>query len=265
MNLRAELPRKSKTKRRGGPAPEPKLTIVMTLTTLVLPEVKDIGHPTLDLVALNDPEAEPLLVSPPRLTQEDLVAYNDIQKVNFFRVYEKPVAVVRRTQEPDQPEKGPDEPPPPPPPPPDRRRNAHKFVVSGMGWLDDGPIAYVINIDETTDPPNAYRLNDDVDDGKLVLIDPRGIVVRVPPSGRGSSGPQKNYFYALGGTFKEREEISPDKHPEISRLLGRVLPANETGGAGAGVRSDSRRPVGSGSTPACPNCRSSPRSPRPSP
>lgn len=211
------------TRRRPGPSAEPRLTIMMTLTTLVLPKVEDIDHPTIDLAAFDDPEREVELTIAPRLHEEDPVTYNEIASVNIFKIYE----------------------PPPPPPPivvkePDKpkvsqpavktqdlprvdpRRDAHKFVVNGVGRLPDGPVAYVVNSDDATQPPTPYRLNDDVDDGKVVLIVPEGMVVRLSPEGARRE-PPKNYFYALGLTFKDRKEVNPADHPDIAYLLRTVL------------------------------------------
>jgi hypothetical protein len=219
LRLVAELSRRSKGKRnnQGGGA-EPKLAITMTLSTLVLPELKGVGHPTIDLEAMNNPEGDVVLASAARLT-EDPDAYNEIPRTNIFKVYEPPQRVVVTP-----PEKKPTEPKEPtkPPPPVDPRRGAAKLVLSGVGRLSDGPVAYVINTDEPTEPPTAYRLNDETDDGKLVLIVSEGMVVRVPPA-RGQRGPSQNYFYPLGSNFKEREEIDPSTHPDVSRLLQLVL------------------------------------------
>lgn len=221
LTLGAEQTRKSK-KKKSGPA-EPKLSIVMTLSTLVLPKVEDADHPTFDLAALNDPdpEAEPVPASAARLRREDPVEYNEIAHVNFFKIYESPPPPKTKIepkskQVVEKPE------PPPPPPKLDPRRDAHKFVVSGMGWLDDGPIAYIVKTDQPGDPPDEYRLNDEIDDGRLVLVVPEGLVVRVTGE-RGRHQLAKNYFYPLGSTFKDREEVDPSEHPKIARQLRVVL------------------------------------------
>ena len=200
---------------------EPKLSISMALSTLVLPKVEGLDHPTIDLARMDYPEAEPALAMVPRLEQEDPVAYNEIARVNFFKIYVAPTpprqtATVARND---------DKPPPPPPPPPplDPRRDAHKFVLEGMGFLDDGPIAYVVNTDRSmVEPPTQYRLNDEADDGKVVLIVPQGMVVRVVPK-PGRPEPTTDYFYPLGKSFKEREEVNPNEHPAIERVLREVL------------------------------------------
>jgi hypothetical protein len=95
-------------------------------------------------------------------------------------------------------------------------------VLQGVGGLEEGPVAYVVDPDDPTEPPQEYRLNDEVDDGKLVLIVPEGMVVRVPPKS-GQRQPPTHYFYPLGSNFKEREEVDPSVHPQVSRLLQLVL------------------------------------------
>ncbi|MFQ5804869.1 MAG: GspMb/PilO family protein [Phycisphaerae bacterium] len=220
LRLSAELGRRSRSKKGRGTSAEPKLSITMTLSTLVLPKIKDVEHSTIDLKAMNDPEAEPLLVSDRRLSEEDPIAYNEIPRNNIFKLYEPPPApppprVDRKQEAPkvvEQPEK----------PPADPRRDAHKFVLSGVGQTPEGPVAYVIHTDEPTEPPKEYRLNESADDGKVVLIVPEGMVVRVPP-GKGRSDSPQNYFYPLGGNFKEREEVSPSEHPDIEHMLRLVL------------------------------------------
>jgi hypothetical protein len=216
LSLRPDLGRKGK---QGST--EPRLTIDMTLTTLVLPELADLEHPTVDPEALNNPENEVELASALHLSEEDPVAYNEIARVNFFKIYEPPPRVVQKPPE-EKPAETKLVDKPPPPPPVDPRRDAHKFKLEGMGHLDDGPVAYVTNVDQPGQPPDAYRLNDDVDDGQLVLIVSEGIVVRVAPAG-GSRLPPEYYFYPLGSTFAEREEVKADEHPEITRLLQLVL------------------------------------------
>jgi Tfp pilus assembly protein PilO len=211
-----------KSRRKKGSSTEPKLSITMTLSTLVLPNPKGVDHPVFDLAMLTDPdqEAEAVLVSAARLRQEDVDVYAKIADPNPFEIYYEPPPPPPPPEHPKQPEQPKVEgPKPPPPPPPDPRRNADKFVLNGVGRVDDGPIAYVINSDESGEPPEEYRLNDEIDDGRLVLIVPEGIVVRT----HGHRQPAKNYFYPLGGTFKDREEVNPTEHPQIERQLRVVL------------------------------------------
>ncbi len=217
LHLGAELSRRSKSGRNRGGGTEPKLSITMTLSTLVLPKLKGIAHPMIDLEAMNNPQGDVVLASAARLS-EDPDAYNEISRRSIFELYEPPPQVVVAPRETKPTEPKPPEGPPPPPPPPPRP----DLVLQGVGRLNDGPVAYVINPDDPTELPREYRLNDDVDDGKVVLIVSEGMVVRVRPKG-GQRQPLKNYFYPLGSNFKEREEVDPSTHPDVSRLLQLVL------------------------------------------
>lgn len=219
LSLASEKGRTLTRRKRRGAADEPELSITMTLSTLVLPKAKDVEHPTLDLESVDDPNSAAVLAMALRLAEEDLDEYDQIAEVNFFQLYKEP------TREIPKPVTAPvvrDDDKPPPPPPPDKRRDAHKYVVHGVGHLPDGPVAYVINTDDALEPATGYRLNDEVDDGKLVLIVPEGIVVRVAAE-EGPREPPKDYFYPLGASFKEREEVQPTEHPDVARLLRLVL------------------------------------------
>jgi len=226
LQIDAERLSHSKKKRGAGPT-EPKLGVTMMLSTLVLPKADEVDHPVFDMTRLTDPdpEAEITLVSAQRLRQEDVEAYNQIAKVNIFKKYEPPPPKPKQKPRPKPPapkvaETKPE--PPRRPPPPDPRRDAHKFVVNGVGRLDDGPIAYVVNTDSPDEPATVYRLNAEMDDGKLVLIVPEGLVIRVTPkSGRDKT--PKNYLYKLGASFKERQEVDSKEHPAIAKYLEIVL------------------------------------------
>jgi Tfp pilus assembly protein PilO len=220
LHLRAKKMRTSRGRKAAGGAPEPKLDITMTLSTLVLPKVNGVDHPTIDLVALNDPASDISFDVPLRLREDDPVAYNKIANVNLFKVYQPPPRKPEPKPEPREVVKR--EPEPTPKLPPDPRRDADKYMVSGVGQLPQGPIVYVLEVDNAMVPPQQYRLNDEIDDGKLVLIVPQGIVVRVT-SEKGKRGVVRHYFYPLGATFKEREELDPAEHPEVARQLRLVL------------------------------------------
>lgn len=219
LRLSADRGRRSAGRKDKAAVTDLQVNIVMTISTLVLPKLPDLEHPTFDLVGLDDPNSEQLFVSAARLRAEDVEAYNEIARVNFFEPYQPPVA---RQEVKQRPVVKRQETPKPPPPPPDPRRDADKWVLSGIGRLDDGPIAYVINSDQPLNPPTEYRLNDAADDGNVVLLVSEGMVVRVPPS-TGRRQPPKNFFYPLGCNFKEREEVNPAEHPEVARLLRLVL------------------------------------------
>ena len=197
------------------------LKIRMMLTTLVLPKAPNLEHATFELASLDDPDSEQLFASAARLRAEDIDTYSEIARVNFFKAYEPPPAKPKPKPEPEERPVA-RKPTPTKPPPPDPRRDADKWVLTGVARLDDGPIAYVLNTDDPLEPPSEYRLNDEADDGRVVLLVPEGIVIRVTAE-RGGRQPPKNYFYPLGCNFKEREEVNPAEHPEIARMLRLVL------------------------------------------
>ena len=70
--------------------------------------------------------------------------------------------------------------------------------------------AVVIDQQQRDKAPQKYGLDEQFDDGTLILILPKGVVVR-------TGG--KDYFYPLGKSFRDREEVSADTHPEVWKAL----------------------------------------------
>ena len=154
------------------------------------------------------PEIVVLLVG---RNQGERLDYNTIVDKNLFAPYQPRIAstTVTPTTEPAHPTTPVE---PTVRPVVDPRAGAdQKFVRSTVG-LDGEPRAYVVDKQQLDQPPTAYRLDDPIDDGKLILIHPQGIVVR-------SNG--KNYFYPLGSSFRDREELSAADRPEIWDALRR--------------------------------------------
>jgi len=210
--------------RRGHAAAENEelLRISMQLSTLVLPKIAAAGHPTLDPAALKPEEGAEPAVASSLLWREDAAEYQQIVANNPFKVYEPPPP----PPPPPPPKVVTPEPrvaqaePPPPPPQPDPREDADKYVVIGTYAMDGEPRVIVRDDDNVVDPPLHYGLNEEVDDGKLILIDPAGIVIRAKPW---KEARYRNFFYPLGANFKERVEVNPQEHPEIFHLLQQVL------------------------------------------
>ena len=73
---------------------EPRLSINLALSTLLLPKVDDVEHPTMDLEALSapaDPQTgEPQLAYADRLREEDLTTYDEVSNVNLFKLFVEP-------------------------------------------------------------------------------------------------------------------------------------------------------------------------------
>jgi len=211
----AAAPRKGRRRRNERAAGEPLLTVSMRLATLVLPRQRELEHPTLPAEALEGGEVP----QPVRwLWQDDVQVYDEIASLNVFKKYEPPKPKPKPQPKPPAVAK---KPPkwPPPPPPPDPRRDADKFVLLGTASIHGVPVAYVRDTRRLVDPPEKKHLNDRLDDGTIVLIHPRGIVVR-------SEGPPKRgklYFYPIGRNFKQREPLSPTEHPDVYREVQLVL------------------------------------------
>ena len=222
LSVAAEL--ESAKSKKKGESDEPKLKMTMTLSTLVVPEIKGVAHKTFDMEAFKDPEQQedfyPLAT--PWLHQEEMSEYSEIVKVNPFMIYYEPPPLPR----PDPPrvtavKPEAEKPETNPVVKADPRKNADKFKV--VGTASDGePLAYVIDERDLAEPPAEYRLNDDMDGGKLVLIIPEGVVVHsVEKVGRGER--VKDYYYEIGTTFADRVEVEPKEHAEIQKLLELVL------------------------------------------
>jgi len=199
VSLRAEKGSSArKTRERGRRGDErATLAVSMIATTLVLPPLKGTKHQPPD----------PNQPAPTYLAHEP-EAYDEIAQVNFFKKYEPPRTVVHKPG----PEEERDEPEPErrPPPRPDMR-------VVYVGTLNGEAVAYIVDDDHREVPAVKYHLNDEIDDGKLVLIHPKGIVVRVAKE-RGSREEFENYFCPRNTSFKERLPLA-QADPEIIREL----------------------------------------------
>ncbi len=204
---------KSKKPVRGGGTDGPSIKVQMTLTTLCLPKVGEVSH------AVYDPKKPD---QPPALKpREEEAQYAAITANNLFKPYEPPPApeIVKKIDPPT-----PTPPAPtvatPPPPTPDTR------VLIGTPSLNGEPIAYLQGDDKGREP-EAVHLNGTISDnghGKLVLIHPLGIVVRVKQA---TDPNPKNYFIALGRKMSEREELTPAAQPDVYAMLSRVLPPQQ--------------------------------------
>ncbi len=193
-------------KKRGKNRGEPRLNITMTLVALHLPRT------AIPAAAGFDPR-EPGEFEPLALPQEP-EAYDEIVRINPFKLFEpEPRVAVKPTPE-SAPASAPTREVAVKPRP--KARPDHHLVATVS--LNGEPLAY-IDESKRTDPPAPRRLNDEVADGKLVLIHPRGVVLRV------REGDDVNYyFYGLGASFKDRgEEVGPGVDPDVARQLKLVL------------------------------------------
>lgn len=219
--------RSSRGRRGADVGPDgPLLTVNITATTLVLPKIKGIRHESVPW-----PPTELELGA---LQGGDLAVYDDIFRQSLFAPYkEKPVVV-----------KQPDKPKPTPQrerepivdrQPVDPRPDAPYLFPRGVSMLDGRAVVYVYNDRERAEPPAQRVEDDELDDGRLLLIHRKGLVVRVTKPGR----PARDYFYPLGHSFAEREELSPETHPEIWKSLQEEF-LNWPGGGTVATRSGRR-------------------------
>lgn len=203
----------------GGDA---RVVINLTATTLVIPPFKAFKHNSLG----DDPSAWP--EGPLRLAR-DRDAYVAMASANQFTKWR---------------------PPPPPADPPvtsrpvastapaheskpivkiDPRKDADKKVVVGVTSLHGERYAYVRDDTSREGATERIRASEPLDDGTLLLIHPRGLVVRVIRDNAVSSEDDESditatidYWYPLGKSFKDREEFQPESHPEVALELARV-------------------------------------------
>jgi hypothetical protein len=215
----AASPARSSGRRAGNAAAggeEPRLTVSMTLDSLLLPAAKGVPFGALPPEALSDPGA--IEQRDPRVLAAELAEYDQIAAVNVFKQYQEPAP-------PQPPPVVHADPTPPAPPPPrlDPRRDAQHFTLTATSGDSGDLVALVIDDRARTEPPTEHRLNEVLDGGKLVVIHPEGIVVREPPDEGAGQPIPRDWFYPLGARFSERVGLSAVEHPEIVAELALAL------------------------------------------
>lgn len=194
----------------------PRLNVSITATALVLPELS-LGGAKIP----QDPRdpLEPPAGSLGQLPRER-AEYNLVLERNLFKPWQPPIV----------------EAPPPLPPPgggdnpkvntpiaevPKAEPRPEKTLI-GVASTDRELAAWVREEARRDLAPERVQVNDTVDDGRLVLVVPRGMVVQVPsPSGSGLD--YRYYLYKLGNRFSERELLDPERYPDIQRELEQSL------------------------------------------
>lgn len=191
---------------------EPKLSVSIVAAALVLPPQPGVPSRALDPNKVEEPT--------PGMLAEDPNHYAEVVSANLFKLYVPPP--------PPKVEPPPVETPPvavaPPPkiePPPPPAEEPHLTLIAVMGNGDD-LVAWVRDDRRKDEPPTRVRLNDPLTNGKVLLIHPRGIVVRIPPPA-GQPGNPTDYFYRLGKVFTERTPLDPAEHAEVLRELAVAL------------------------------------------
>ena len=192
----------------------PPLNVTLYASTLVLPPVANIKPAPLESIV----ELETGRLRFPVDT------YAEIVQRNFFAPYQPP------PPPPPPPPPGPQPttqdvavvPPPPPPPPPPAgppRDAPEKHFLLGTSMLNGEPLAYVRDERKPNEPLLRVHLDEKVDDGVLMMIHQRGLVIRVASA----DGRKVDYFYPLKApnpaSFAEREELRPDSHPDVYEAL----------------------------------------------
>jgi hypothetical protein len=223
---RGSGPGSTRTAEFGPEGPELKVSI--SAVTLVLPEIRDVEHPL--MVDIIDSE---------RRVLRDREEYNVVfDKSVFVPHREKPIVVATSMAPTTQ--RATPEPTPIPPVP--VRPDADRLFVCGTTRLNGELVAYVVDDRRPDQKPTKYHLDDPIDDGKLLLVHPRGLVVRV----QRTDGGRTDYFYRLGKSFRDREELSPQDHPEVWEALELELKpwGAEAADGAAGARRLSAGPQG---------------------
>ncbi len=204
--------------RRAAREASTKLSVAMKLSTLVLPAIPDVEHPVYDPTSAT--ETQPVSMS--LLATRDVSEYEEIAKRNLFELFRPPPP-----PEPERPAVADSRPPKPQEPPPrDPREGTEDLFLTATLSLNGEPVAYVSDQSRREEPPQKVRLNEQLDDGRLVLIHPSGVVVQspMPPAGgAGGEGGTYYYYYAFKKSFRDREPLNLDDATEVARQLRLVL------------------------------------------
>lgn len=187
----------------------PELTITIKATTLVMPKLKDEK----EYAVIADPNVEDAAYA--RLPQAKEV-YAEVFRQSLFKPWQPeqkpettPAVVVDTTpKETAKIEEHRREVVNP-------RSNAEHMFVRAVDALAGNPLALVVDETNPGALATTYHNDDEIDDGKILLILPRGMVVRSAEA----HGGHTDYFYPLGKSFAEREPLSPEEHPQIWHAL----------------------------------------------
>lgn len=223
LNLIAEQESKAEKKKRGNRRNEdgPNLTINLAVSTLTIPQMSHPGFDEIPLEPLEEigPAEEPVLAFA-------LPEYDRITRDNLFAEYVAPPPVREKPKPKPQDDRPKvvvdDKPDVEVKPVIDPRKDAEHFKLVASTSLRGEPAVYVKDT-RGADSAEPYQLNDEIDDGVLVLVTPRGMVVR---STAGKFAGQ-DFYYKLGDTFTDRVELDPREYPDLAAMLKRAF-ANES-------------------------------------
>lgn len=192
----------------AGDPDGPALSIAFTAVTVTVPKLAGIS-------------AEPMkeiIEAPQGRLPRPVEEYERIASINVFSDYKAPPqpvdtpAVADATPAPAQADATP---PPPPPPPPNPRPDAEHLVLVGSVSRHGEARALVRDERKPAESAEPHALNGRLDDGVLVLVHPRGIVVHA------TEGPDagKQFFYRVGAKFTERIPVENVQHQDVLRDL----------------------------------------------
>lgn len=101
-------------------------------------------------------------------------------------------------------------PPPPPPPPPDPRKDADKLSVIGTIAFGSTHTVYVRDDRTPGGSIQHVHVGETIDDGKVVLVHPKGMIVRVEEKAPDSGQTLRwvDYFYEIGKDFRSRVHLT---------------------------------------------------------
>ncbi len=202
--------RRSKSRDGNNYGPNgPELRLSFSALTLVLPPIKGLDHPV----------AEEVLREEQGRLPDELAAYNRIFDDNLFVPFQpRTVARAPAQREPTtkpavktQPRETVAEVKNP-------RPDAQFMKLVATDSINGEPRVFVLNERDRISEPEKYHHDDAVDDGFVLLILPRGMVVRTTEDGR-----KVDYYYNLGMTFADRERLDPDLHPEVVEAIKKAF------------------------------------------
>ncbi|MCA9242330.1 MAG: hypothetical protein KDA32_00135 [Phycisphaerales bacterium] len=206
LDLASKVQPASKNKRKNQPERSPAgpdLDVTIKIEALILPDdVKGITREPID--NLHARREEPLISEQQFMT---------LRKQNIFASYVPPPPPPPPPPTHKEPEVTQDTTPPPPPPPVNRRRDADQKRLAGVSSMHGHYTAYVIDDGRLDLPPQKYAESAEFDDGRLVFVHPSGLIVQVS-----EPAPRRYYFYPLGATWADREELSADDPRQLAAI-----------------------------------------------
>lgn len=175
-----------------------RLKMELNVSTLSLPTAPGYAYVAYDPSNAN--------ASPPRKPLHKDEEYSEIARVDWFKPYEPPAPPPVERHPETQVARAETKPLAPPPPTVDPRKDAGKKFLVGTEVIRGEPVAFVRDDAHLTQPPKEIRPNEPFDDGTLLLVHATGVVAR---DAKGVT-----YFYALGKSWAEREELNASANPD---------------------------------------------------